>query len=76
MDFIPYGKQTIEQDDIELFVKTLQSDFLTTGSKVYEFEQKIYEKTNSKYCLSVSNGTAALHLASLALLDEGDKVLT
>jgi dTDP-4-amino-4,6-dideoxygalactose transaminase len=76
MNFIPYGKQTIDDEDIALFVETLKSDFLTTGSKVAEFEQKIYEKSNAKYCLSVSNGTAALHLASLALLEKNDKVLT
>jgi dTDP-4-amino-4,6-dideoxygalactose transaminase len=74
--FLPYGKQTIDDDDIALFVETLQSDFLTTGLKVNEFEQKIYEITNAKYCVAVSNGTAALHLSALALLEENDKVLT
>ncbi len=76
MNFIPYGKQTIEKDDISAFIDTLKSDFLTTGLKVNEFERQIYEISNAKYCVSVSNGTAALHLASLALLNEGDKVLT
>lgn len=76
MNFIPYAKQTIDDDDISAFVETLKSDFLTTGLKVNEFEQKIYELSNAKYCVSVSNGTAALHLAALALLNEGEKVLT
>jgi len=76
MKFIPYGKQTIDEDDISSFIETLKNDFLTTGSKVHEFEEKIYEKSNSKYCVSVSNGTSALHLSALALLNEGDKVLT
>jgi len=76
MKFIPYGKQTISKDDIEIVIQTLKSDFLTTGLKVNEFEQKIYEKTNSKYCVSVANGTAALHLSALALLNQNDKVLT
>lgn len=76
MNFIPYGKQTIDKDDIDFFIETLKSDFLTTGPKVNEFEQKIYEKSHAKYCISVSNGTAALHLASLALLNKDDKVLT
>lgn len=76
MNFIPYGKQSITDEDIESFIDTLKSDFLTTGLKVNEFEKKIYEKTNSKYCVSVSSGTAALHLSALALLKEGDKVLT
>jgi len=76
MNFIPYGKQTISQDDISSFIETLQSDFLTTGPKVNEFEQNIYERSNAKYCVSVSNGTAALHLSALALLNKSDKVLT
>jgi UDP-4-amino-4,6-dideoxy-L-N-acetyl-beta-L-altrosamine transaminase len=75
-NFIPYGKQTIDEDDIKEVIDTLKSDFLTTGPKVTEFEQKIYEKVNSKYCVSVSNGTAALHLSALALLEKDDKVLT
>jgi len=76
MNFIPYSKQVIEDDDIISFIDTLKSDFLTTGLKVNEFERKIYEISNAKYCVSVSNGTAALHLAALALLSEGDRVLT
>lgn len=76
MNFIPYGKQTISQEDIDCVVETLQSDFLTTGPKVKAFEQALCELTSATYCVSVSNGTAALHLASLCLLKEGDKVLT
>lgn len=76
MDFIPYGKQTICDDDIDSVVEVLKSDFLTTGPRVQEFEKAICEYTGSKYCISVSNGTAALHLSSLILLQEGDKVLT
>jgi dTDP-4-amino-4,6-dideoxygalactose transaminase len=76
MNFIPYGKQTIDNDDIDMVVQTLKSDFLTTGLKVSEFEKRIYEKTNAKYCVSVVNGTAALHLSALSLLNPNDKVLT
>ena len=76
MNFIPYGKQSICNDDINIVIDTLKSDFLTTGLKVNEFEQKIYEKCNAKYCVSVANGTAALHLSALALLNKNDKVLT
>jgi UDP-4-amino-4,6-dideoxy-N-acetyl-beta-L-altrosamine transaminase len=76
MDFIPYGKQNINKKDIKAVIKTLKSDFLTTGPKVKEFEYKLCEYTGAKYCVAVSNGTAALHLASLALLDKNDKVLT
>lgn len=76
MDFIPYGKQSIEQADIDIVVETLRSDFLTTGSKVKAFEEAIRDYCGAKYCVAVSNGTAALHLSSLALLNQGDKVLT
>ncbi len=76
MNFIPYGKQTVDDDDISSFIQTLKSDFLTTGSRVNEFEQRIYEISNAKYCIAVSSGTAALHLSALALLNKDDKVLT
>ncbi|MEA3491334.1 MAG: UDP-4-amino-4,6-dideoxy-N-acetyl-beta-L-altrosamine transaminase [Campylobacterota bacterium] len=76
MDFIPYGKQLIEQDDIDRVVETLQSDYLTTGPKVKEFEEALSRYCGAKYSVALSNGTAALHLASLALLQKGDKVLT
>ena len=76
MNFIPYGKQTISEDDINSVIEVLESDFLTTGPKVKEFEEQIASYCASKYCLAVSNGTAALHLASMVLLNENDKVLT
>jgi len=76
MNFIPYGKQKIEQDDIDAVIQTLKSDYLTTGPKVKEFEDALSNYCGAKYTVSVSNGTAALHLASLVLLKEGDKVLT
>jgi UDP-4-amino-4,6-dideoxy-L-N-acetyl-beta-L-altrosamine transaminase len=76
MNFIPYGKQTISEDDINSVIEILKSDFLTTGPKVKEFEEKIASYCGAKYCVAVSNGTAALHLASLVLLNENDKVLT
>jgi len=76
MNFIPYSKQNILDEDIEAVVKTLKSDYLTTGPKINEFEEALCDYTNAKYCVAVSNGTAALHLASLVLLNKGDKVLT
>lgn len=76
MDFIPYGKQSISDDDIQSVVEVLKSNFLTTGPKVKEFEKSIASYSNSKYCIAVCNGTAALHLSSLVLLNENDKVLT
>ena len=76
MDFISYGKQTISQDDIDSVVETLQSDFLTTGPKIKEFEDALSSYCKAKYVVAVSNGTAALHLASLVLLKKRDRVLT
>lgn len=76
MHFIPYGKQSIDQSDIDAVVETLQSDFLTTGPKVKEFEEAIALYCGAKYCVAVANGTAALHLASICLLKKDDKVLT
>jgi perosamine synthetase len=67
MKVIPYGRQSITQWDIDEVVKTLKSDFLTQGPKVEEFEEKICAYTGAKYCIAVSNGTAALHLAVLVL---------
>ncbi len=76
MNFIPYGKQTIDEEDINSIVEVLKSDYLTTGPKVKEFEDSIAKYCDAKYCVAVSNGTAALHLSSIVLLNDGDKVLT
>ena len=72
-DFINYGKQWIDEEDIQAVVETLRSDFLTQGPKVKEFENKICEYTGAKYCVVVSNGTAALQLAVASLQIEKDK---
>jgi len=72
-NFINYGKQWIDEEDIQAVVKTLRSDFLTQGPKVKEFEEKICEYTGAKYCVVVSNGTAALQLAVASLQIEKDK---
>jgi len=76
MEFIPYGKQSIDQEDINTVKETLSSDFLTTGPKVTEFENALAKYSNAKYCVVVANGTIALHLVSIVLLKENDKVLT
>jgi UDP-4-amino-4,6-dideoxy-N-acetyl-beta-L-altrosamine transaminase len=74
---IPYGKQTITQEDINAVVETLQSDFLTQGPKIEEFEKKFAEYIGCKYAVAVANGTAALHLSALALgVQEGTRVIT
>lgn len=77
MNYIPYGTQVIEEDDIAAVVETLKSGYLTTGPKVREFEEKLTEITGAKYAVAVSSGTSALHIATLALdLKEGDEVIT
>lgn len=76
MNFIPYGKQSISNEDIVAVSKILKSDFLTTGPKINEFENALAQYTDAKYCIVVANGTVALHLASLVLLNKDDKVLT
>jgi len=74
---IPYGRQSIDQKDIDAVIETLQSDFLTTGPKVKEFEDKFADYVGAKYAVAVSNGTAALHLACLALgVEPGQKIIT
>lgn len=74
---IPYGRQNITQDDIDVVVETLKSDYLTQGPKILEFEETFAQYVGSKYAVAVANGTAALHLCTLALsVGEGDKVIT
>ena len=64
---IGYGHQYIDDSDIEAVVNVLKSDYLTQGPSVAKFEQKICEITGAKYCVSVSNATAGLHIAVAAL---------
>jgi len=74
---IPYGKQSVSDDDIQAVVAALKSDFLTQGPKVAEFEKKFASYVGAKYAVAVSNGTAALHLSALALGVNGkSKVIT
>ena len=72
-----YSRQNIDRQDISAVVKTMQSDFITQGPKVREFEDKLCEVTGAKYAVAVNNGTAALHLSALALgVGEGDEGIT
>jgi UDP-4-amino-4,6-dideoxy-N-acetyl-beta-L-altrosamine transaminase len=73
---IPYGRQSIDNDDIVAVAEVLGGDYLTTGPKVAEFEKAFADKIACKYAVAVSNGTAALHLSALSLLSLNDKVLT
>ena len=77
MKKIPYGRQNIDQDDIDAVVSTLYSDYLTQGPIVKEFETKFAEYVGSKYAVAVNNATSGLHLSVLALnLSKGDRVIT
>ena len=74
---IPYGRQTIDEDDINAVVDVLKSDYLTTGPKIAEFEQAVASYTGAKYAVAISNGTSALHAACLAAgIGRGDEVIT
>jgi len=64
--FLGYGRQTIDQSDIDAVVVVLQSDFLTQGPAVPRFEAALAERCGAAHAIAVSNGTAALHLACLA----------
>jgi UDP-4-amino-4,6-dideoxy-N-acetyl-beta-L-altrosamine transaminase len=73
---IPYGRQSINQDDIEAVLAALQNDFLTTGPLVEQFEAEI-EKVVGNPTIVVSSGTAALHCAYSAIgIEPGDEVIT
>ena len=75
-NIIPYGKQSIDQDDVEAVITTLKSDFLTQGPKIAEFEQVFSDYVEADYGIAVNNGTSALHLCALALgVKPGDKVV-
>lgn len=75
--YIPYGRQYVDDEDIEEVVKVLKSDFLTTGPVITEFEKKVADYVGAKYAVAVSNGTAALHAACYAEnIKEGDEVIT
>jgi len=77
MNKIPYGRQHITAEDIQAVVETLNSDNLTQGPKISEFEERFAQYIGCKYAVAVSNGTAALHLSALALnVKPGDKVIT
>ena len=74
---IPYGKQTITEDDIAAVVECLRSDWLTQGPKVQEFEQAFARFVGAKHAVAVNNATAALHLAMLVGgIGKGDRVVT
>lgn len=74
--FLPYGRQTVDDDDVAAVAEVLRADFLTTGPKVRAFEEAFATKVGARYAASCSSGTAALHLAALAQgLGPGDAVI-
>lgn len=73
---LPYGRQTIGEDDIAAVVEVLRSDWLTTGPKVEEFERALADFCGVKHAVAIANGTAALHAAYHALgIGPGDEVI-
>ncbi len=64
---IPYGRQDIDQDDIDSVIQVLRSDFLTQGPKTIEFEKSFSKYCNSNYSTSFNSATSALHVACKSL---------
>jgi perosamine synthetase len=74
---LPYGRQSIGEDDVQAVVDVLRSDWLTTGPKIGEFEEAFAARVGAKYAVSFSSGTAALHGAAFAAgLKPGDEAIT
>src|ERR1019366_4975188 len=74
---LPYGRQSLDEEDIQAVVEVLKSDWLTTGPKIDEFEEAFAEWVGAKFAVSFSSGTAALHgVACAAGLGPGDEAIT
>jgi len=77
MTFIPYGRQTIDEDDIRAVIEVLQSRNLTQGPKITEFETALSDTVSAKYAVACNSGTSALHIACLAAgVAPGDEGIT
>ncbi|WP_155591984.1 UDP-4-amino-4,6-dideoxy-N-acetyl-beta-L-altrosamine transaminase [Lysinibacillus cavernae] len=75
--FLSYGRQSIDEDDIQIVIETLRSPYLTQGPKIEQFEQVIANYVGAQYAVAFCNGTAALHAACYAAgIHEGDEVIT
>src|SRR5271166_7064940 len=75
--FLPYGRQSVGEADIQAVVDVLRSDWLTTGPKVAEFEEAFAARVGAAHAISFSSGTAALHAAAFAAgLKCGDEAIT
>ena len=76
-NYIPYGRQNINQSDIENVIQVLKSEFITQGPILNRFEVAIAKEVSAKYAVAVNSGTSSLHLACLALnLKPGDFLWT
>jgi UDP-4-amino-4,6-dideoxy-N-acetyl-beta-L-altrosamine transaminase len=74
--FLPYGRQSIDEEDIAAVAEVLRGDWLTTGPAVERFETALAAQTSARHAIACSSGTAALHMAALALeLAPGDRVI-
>lgn len=74
---IPYGKHTVNQDDIDAVVRVIKQEFLTQGSQVPAFEQALCDYTGARHAIAVNSGTSGLHIACLAAgVGAGDCVWT
>ena len=74
---IPYGRQSIDEDDIQAVAEVLRGDWLTQGPAVERFEQELADKVEARHAVSFANGTAALHGATYAAgLGPGDLLVT
>jgi perosamine synthetase len=75
--FLPYGRQSVDEADIQAVVEVLRSDWLTTGPKVGEFEEAFAARVGVAHAVSFTSGTAALHAAAFAAgLKPGDEAIT
>lgn len=75
--YLPYGRQYLDDDDIQAVVNVLRGDYLTTGPAVESFEKDIADYVGAKYAVAFANGTAALHGACFAAgIGQGDEVIT
>ncbi|MCY9379023.1 UDP-4-amino-4,6-dideoxy-N-acetyl-beta-L-altrosamine transaminase [Bacillus inaquosorum] len=75
--YLPYGRQWLDEEDIQSVVDVLRGDYLTTGPTIDLFEQKVAEYAGSSYAVAFSSGTAALHAACFAAgISQGDEVIT
>ncbi|MBP8820193.1 MAG: aminotransferase class I/II-fold pyridoxal phosphate-dependent enzyme, partial [Syntrophomonadaceae bacterium] len=76
-EFIPYGRQNIDEEDVKAVMEALRSDWITQGPRVEEFETRVAEYCGARYAVAFNSGTSALHAAMYAAgIESGDEVIT